>query len=90
MIHAINALGPNNAIEQPLPGDPDFTAKVTAWQAAHPGVSEEHAVLGCVLAERDEPVDETRMLLDAKTSANLTDGPSASWLAELGRRILGS
>jgi 3-hydroxymyristoyl/3-hydroxydecanoyl-(acyl carrier protein) dehydratase len=86
VIDAINALGPSNADEQPLPADPAFAAKVAEWQQAH-GVDEEHAVLGCVLAERTSPVPETATLLGARGPADLGEGPVAEWLAVLGQRI---
>ena len=88
LIGAINALGPDNANEQPCTGDAAFAAKVAAWQETH-GVSEEHAVLGVVLSERENPVAETRTLLESKSSKDLDKGPAGPWLAELGRRILG-
>jgi hypothetical protein len=86
LIKAINALGPNNAEEQPLAGDPEFSDRVVKWQAAH-GVDEDHAVLGCVLQERSAPVSETQALLGAKRADDLGEGPVAEWLAELARRI---
>ena len=88
ILDAINALGPDHGSEQPSQGDPDFAAKVVAWQQQY-GVSEEHAVLGCVLAERAMPVAETRALLGATRPAELDSGPTGVWLAALGRRILG-
>ena len=88
MLAAINALGPGHAIEEPFAGDVDFADGVAKWQAEH-GVSEEHAVLGCILTERQEPTAETRLLLAAKTSAALGDEAVGRWLAELARRVLG-
>ena len=46
-------------------------------------------MLGVVLSERENPVAETRTLLDSKSSKDLDKGPAGPWLAELGRRILG-
>ena len=91
VIAAINELGPRNADERPLPGDPAFADKVERWQASH-GVSHEHAVLHEVLAECLEPCAATRELLEAKDAAQLerVDTPEARWLAELGRRLLGA
>ena len=88
VLAAINALGPANAVEQPLPGDPAFEAKVTAWRARY-GVSHEHAVLGCVLSERPKPVPETRALLDPTATVSL-DGAVGDWVAELALRIVGT
>jgi 1-acyl-sn-glycerol-3-phosphate acyltransferase len=86
VIQAINALGPSHSTEQPCAGDAEFAARVRAWQESH-NVSEEHAVLGCILSERNSPVKETTLLLNAETA--LPEGPTAPWLAELRRRILG-
>jgi acyl transferase domain-containing protein/3-hydroxymyristoyl/3-hydroxydecanoyl-(acyl carrier protein) dehydratase/1-acyl-sn-glycerol-3-phosphate acyltransferase len=90
VIAAINGLGPSNADERPLRGDPEFASKVANWQAQR-GVSHEHAVLHEVLAECREPCAATRELLAAKDSAVLGEDGSAEgqWLAELGRRLLG-
>jgi 3-hydroxymyristoyl/3-hydroxydecanoyl-(acyl carrier protein) dehydratase len=88
VLSAINALGPSNATEQPIPGDPDFAARVDTWQAER-GVSHEHAVLGCVLTERGDPVPETSKLLRAKRASDLAGDPTGDWLAELARRVLG-
>jgi acyl transferase domain-containing protein/3-hydroxymyristoyl/3-hydroxydecanoyl-(acyl carrier protein) dehydratase len=86
VISAINALGPSNTIEQPNPGDAAFSAKVDAWKKAH-GVSEEHAVLGCVLTEREKPTKETEVVLGNKRSSKISKGPAGKWLAQLSRRI---
>jgi 3-hydroxymyristoyl/3-hydroxydecanoyl-(acyl carrier protein) dehydratase/1-acyl-sn-glycerol-3-phosphate acyltransferase len=88
VLGAINCLGPRNADERPLPGDPEFAARVATWRLDH-SVSEEHAVLGCVLAERAEPVAETRVLLETETSSAPPDDPTRRWIAELARRITG-
>ncbi|HVI00746.1 MAG TPA: 1-acyl-sn-glycerol-3-phosphate acyltransferase, partial [Enhygromyxa sp.] len=53
VIAAINALGCANADERPLPPDPEFAARVDAWQRAR-GISHEHATLRQLLAERAE------------------------------------
>ncbi len=89
VIDAINALGPSNATEQPLAGDSDFAGRVAAWQAQY-GVTEEHAVLGCVLTERDSPTAETQALLKAKPDQSLDKHPAGEWLTELRQRLLGS
>jgi 3-hydroxymyristoyl/3-hydroxydecanoyl-(acyl carrier protein) dehydratase len=86
VLAAINALGPSNDDERPSAPDPVFSAKVAAWQETH-GVSEEHAVLGCVLSERVTCSPETQSLLTATSPAEFGEGPVADWLAELGGRI---
>lgn len=89
VIAAINALGPRNADERPLPGDPAFAAKVEAWQAAR-GVSHEHATLHEVLLECREPCEQTKTLLAAARASELPEHDDAQrWLAELARRLLG-
>jgi hypothetical protein len=89
VLGAINALGPSNADERPLSGDPAFAARVESWQQSH-GVSHEHAVLREVLAEIENPGDEVARLLSADSAAELNVGPSGPWLEELGERLLGS
>jgi 3-hydroxymyristoyl/3-hydroxydecanoyl-(acyl carrier protein) dehydratase/1-acyl-sn-glycerol-3-phosphate acyltransferase len=89
VLSAINALGPSNADERPLPGDPSFAARVERWQQSH-GVSHEHAVLREVLAEIESPGEEVARLLSADSAAELNVGPSGPWLEELGHRLLGS
>jgi 1-acyl-sn-glycerol-3-phosphate acyltransferase len=88
VIGAINALGPANAVETPFKGDPDFSAKVEAWQNTQ-GVSHEHAVLRTVLAETLHPADEVKHLLQAESSQTLEGGETGAWLSELGRRLIG-
>ncbi|MBJ93189.1 MAG: beta-ketoacyl synthase [Rickettsiales bacterium] len=89
VINAINELGPSNTVEQPLPGDPEFAARVELWRKKHQ-VSEEHAVLREVLAEVAEPTAEVRALLEASSAEQLNSAPSGAWLAELGKRLIGS
>ena len=91
VISAINGLGVPNAAERPFPGDPDLDGRVRAWQAGR-GVSHEHATLREVLAELEGPGDEVRRLLAAPSAASLAadETPEGRWLAELGRRLLGS
>ena len=86
VIDAINALGPDNAVEAPLPGDAAFAARVEARQQAS-GVSHEHATLYQMLAERAEVTPEVASLL--AHGAPTDDTPEAAWLAELAGRILG-
>ncbi len=88
VINATNALGPSNATEQPLPGDPEFAQRVVDWERTH-GVSHEHAVLREVLAEAPSPGEEVLRLLSATSCEELNVGPAGAWLQELGRRLLG-
>lgn len=91
VLDAVNALGVPNEREEPLPSDPDFAARVRAWQEAR-GVSHEHATLHEVLGGLPAPGREVARLLAAKDAAELeADGsPEGEWLAELGRWVLGS
>lgn len=90
VLEAINGLGVPNEREEPLPGDPAFAARVSAWQEAR-AVSHEHATLREVLAGLPAPGREVARLLAAKDATELeTDGsPEGAWLAELGRWLLG-
>ncbi|HJN76685.1 MAG TPA: beta-ketoacyl synthase N-terminal-like domain-containing protein [Myxococcota bacterium] len=78
VIEAINDLGPDNSVEEPLPGDPDFGGRVAAWSEGA-GVNPDNAALREVLAECREPCDQTRALL-----AGVPDG---DWLRALSERI---
>ena len=91
VVAAINALGPDNAIEQPIPGDARFDRSVEEWRGVS-GVSHEHATLLRILQECDMPCEQTERLLDAVLSPPLQvgDGAEDAWLSELGRRLLGS
>ena len=86
VISAINGLGPGHDVEEPLGADLDFAKKVKEWQTEY-GVSEEHAVLGCVLSERKNPTEETLQLLAAKGVESMAEGPADAWLSELVRRL---
>jgi acyl transferase domain-containing protein/3-hydroxymyristoyl/3-hydroxydecanoyl-(acyl carrier protein) dehydratase/1-acyl-sn-glycerol-3-phosphate acyltransferase len=90
VIDAINGLGEPNETEEPQAGDPDFAARVHAWQDAR-GVSHEHAALREILAGLPEPCDPIAKLLAAPSVGSLVEDPSPEglWLAELGRRLLG-
>ncbi len=81
VIDAINALGPDNAVEEPLPGDPAF-AQAVAQQARQRALSHEHATLLQTLQGLDAPCDETRRLLDAFRAGRLKPAghPSDVWL----------
>jgi len=90
VIDGINRLGPPNAIEQPLPPDPEFAARVDR-RIADSGASAEHAMLLQMLLERHEVGSETRALLDGAASGQLrvADDPKGRWLAELASRLYG-
>jgi len=89
VVSSINRLGPSNSVEQPLPGDPDFAAKVEAWMASHPGVSHEHATLREMLAELQSPGEAVQMLLKAQIAADIdATTPEGEWLHELASRLL--
>ncbi|HCF57433.1 MAG TPA: hypothetical protein DFS52_05500, partial [Myxococcales bacterium] len=90
VIAAINALGPANAVEEPLPGDPAFAALVDE-RVGRTGASHEHATLLEVLRELGDPHPEIRELIEAEDEGLLTlsgDG-KGRWLAELARRLYG-
>jgi len=78
VIHAINALGPDNAVEEPLPGEPDFAARVTTW-SERSGADEDNAALREVLSECVDPCDQTKALLAGEAEGD--------WLLELVKRI---
>ncbi|MGI5862397.1 MAG: 1-acyl-sn-glycerol-3-phosphate acyltransferase, partial [Myxococcales bacterium] len=90
VIAAINALGPSNAVEEPLPGDAAFAALVDE-RVQRTGASHEHATLLEVLRELGDPHPEIRELIEAEDEGLLTlagDG-KGRWLAELARRLYG-
>ena len=90
VVHAINTLGPDNAVEEPIAGDPHFARWVEEWQGVS-GTSHEHATLLRVLQECDSPCPQTARLLDAVLTPPLRagSGEAGAWLDELGRRLLG-
>ncbi|MEL6342790.1 MAG: 1-acyl-sn-glycerol-3-phosphate acyltransferase, partial [Myxococcota bacterium] len=90
VIAAINALGPTNAVEEPIAGDTAFADRVEAWRSSA-GVSHEHATLLRILQESPAPSALTQVLLNAVESPPLqtTEDAVGTWLRELGRRLLG-
>ena len=86
---AINGLGPDHAQETPYAGDPEFAARVQAWQRQR-GVRHEHAVLGCVLAELGAPGREIRQLISSGDATALEVSPEGAWLAVLARWLFGA
>ncbi len=90
VIDGINALGPNNADEEPFPGDPELAAKVAAREKATEA-SPEHATLFEVLAERDDlGVDAQRLIDSFRGGIVLDDDERGYWTAELARRLYGA
>ena len=91
VIDAINGLGPDNADEQPLPGDAAFAEDVATW-ADDRGVSEEHAALLRVLQERPDPSAPVKALLHAAATEEtlaLGDSDRDAWMKVLARWTLG-
>ena len=90
VIEAINALGPNNAEEEPMSPDPAFAACVSE-RARRTGASAEHAALFEMLAELSAPGDEVQALLRGARQGRLSlpATPVGVWLAELARRLYG-
>jgi len=90
VVDAVNALGPSNEEEQPLPPRPELAAAVGEW-VAHTGASPEHATILRVLQRVPDPCPETSRLLAAVTSGRLEvgTGPTEEWLAELAGRLFG-
>ena len=87
VLAAINALGPGHELEQPLPGDPAFEARVEAWQHQR-CESLEGAVLGCTLSELPAPAAGIARLLAAESAAELRGDPEGEWLAALRQGLL--
>ncbi|MEC7947685.1 MAG: 1-acyl-sn-glycerol-3-phosphate acyltransferase [Myxococcota bacterium] len=91
VVDAINGLGPNNADEQPLPGDDAFAEDVAAWQAER-GVTPEHAALLRVLQERAAPSAPVAALLRAAAAGEplaLGDSERDAWMSVLAAWTLG-
>ena len=88
VIEKLNALGPPNAEEQPIPGDEEFAEAVKAHQG-RTGASHEHAALWQVLRELDDPGPDVQRLLSAADGGELRLDGSAKdvWLGELARRL---
>ena len=81
---------PDNADEQPLPGDAAFAEDVAAWQSDR-GITEEHATLMRILQERTEPSAPVKALLSAATGGSLAlgDGDRDAWMKVLAQWTLG-
>jgi 3-hydroxymyristoyl/3-hydroxydecanoyl-(acyl carrier protein) dehydratase/1-acyl-sn-glycerol-3-phosphate acyltransferase len=86
IIEAINALGPDNAVEEALPGDAALVERVSAWQE-RTGATHEHAALASVLEERGDLHAALRGILDGDDPA---PGAAREWLVELSARLHGA
>lgn len=95
VIDAVNAMGPSNADEEPFAGDADLVRRV-AERVARTGVIPEHATLFEILADRarDRPMATHPMIAQLVAAdggaLDVDDSPRGRWLAELGRRLLGT
>ncbi len=90
VMEAINALGPSNDSEEPLPGDPAFAAEVDDW-VARTGIDPAHATIYKTVEQLERPGREVRRLIEAAGSGRLVVSGDARdrWLAELARRLFG-
>jgi len=79
VLAAINQLGPGCDLEQPAAGDLEFSTRVGQWRRQF-HVSEEHAVLGCVLSDCDAPSTGTRRLLQQSASTRADGDSTDPWL----------
>ncbi|MEM7583681.1 MAG: polyketide synthase dehydratase domain-containing protein [Acidobacteriota bacterium] len=90
VMEAINALGPSNDDEMPLPPNPEFAAAVDTW-VAETGATPEHATIYRTLERLEKPVEAIQRLLAAVPEGRLVvdDSPTDRWLGELARRLFG-
>ena len=90
VMDAINALGPSNDEEQPLPPDPDFELQVDDW-VARTGATPEHAAIYKTVEQLERPGRDAARLIEAgRTGRLVVDGDARDrWLAELARRLFG-
>ncbi len=91
VLRAINDLGPSADHEQPFAPDPDLQAQAQAWSHST-GASFGHAVIYRLLEQMPEPCEALQLLLKAGRGeiVELPDTPESRWLAELGKRLLGT
>ena len=91
VIERINALGPANSKEEPLPGDLDFEAKVIKAIQTH-GITVEDAVLREVLAEQPDPIPAVISLLNAATPSDVKAATpeETEWMVQLANRLVGT
>jgi 1-acyl-sn-glycerol-3-phosphate acyltransferase len=90
VIAAINALGPDLAMETPSVSDSDFGAAVEEW-IVHTGATSVDAVLFTTLATLADPGLEVRALVDGARAGHLVVGSDArgQWLARLAEMLFG-
>ncbi len=84
VINAINGLGPDNAVEAPLAGDPALEAAASDWQSRS-GAEAPHAVIKAVLENLDNPTETTRFILGQAPAPK--DEALAKWATELKERL---
>ncbi len=91
VIERINALGPDNAVEEAIAGDEDFEKLVLASIKKF-GITAEDAVLREVLAEQADPIDSVKSLLAASSIEDVTAATPAEteWMQKLAQRLVGS
>ena len=90
VLEAMNNTGPDQALEVPFPGRPEFAAEVEAWVEAT-GASPEHAAIFKTLEQLENPGPETQRILEGARTGELRVDSSeqGQWLAELARRLYG-
>jgi hypothetical protein len=90
VLHAINALGPPNELEEPNPGDALLLASARAWMLES-GAELGPATLLRLLVELEDPCDDIRLLTRSAHEhvARFPDTPKGRWLAELARMLYG-
>lgn len=90
VIGAINALGPDWHVEEPLPGDPAMLQR-SLERAAATGAEPAHAALLEVLLQREPTSDGMAAILDGARSGHLElpDTAEGRWLRDLAARLYG-
>lgn len=90
VIEAMNTLGPPLEQEQPAPPDPDFAARVEAWQDAT-GATQTGAVVFEILRERPAPTPAIQALLAGadRGRLELDETAESQWLRMLARQLFG-
>ena len=90
VIDAMNDLGQPIPEERPIPGDADFDAKVSAYQAQS-GATHEHSTLMEILKALPNPSADSQALLKALETGefHLTNSPEDKWMAHLAQNLFG-
>jgi hypothetical protein len=90
LVDAINATGPDNAVEEPYPGDLDLEAAALAW-SEQTGAEPALAVVLKLLEDLESPTEPIARLVAGAASGKLdvADTPEDAWLVELARRLYG-